>query len=325
MKKVLHLVILFLVVLFLTSCQKKLIWIKLNVSLPANINVKESDDLPQDFKNLLQFQKSVTGDTTFFYKIKLIRIDYSPQQEYQINIGHTTENKIRTFGGIIPGDNFLILKQDMEAALPELHAGKILSDKSNSTINNVDYNTYDAVYSPGYTGNLTPNQFTDPTALKNYLASVLKNKGKSEFSILYPVAPASPSATTTSNDSAPVNTSVRETSAPVAQSPEPVIKTPAHHAPEVSSPDKVLQQYFDDLSNPKVKYSAKDGLVGQCGNYFNSDNTKVVMVGDNNTIVADLPAREFLETLRTTNQYYLFVTGTKGNSGKYSEIKVRPN
>ena len=89
-------------------------------------------------------------------------------------------------------------------------------------------------------------------------------------------------------------------------------------------PQSTIQDYFDRLSDSKVNYTAKEGLVRGLGEYFTSPNAKVTTIGVNNTPVADMTVKDFVETLRTTNQRYLFLSGNK-DGDLYNTIKVRAN
>jgi hypothetical protein len=119
-------------------------------------------------------------------------------------------------------------------------------------------------------------------------------------------------------DSGGNSASKPETSYAVTNSKQNTVKP----APAYS--DGNIQTYFDRLSDSHTSYSSKNGLAGNLTSYFNDATAKVIVVGINNTEVNDMPAKDFIETLRITNQQYLFINGVK-EGNLYTSIRVRAN
>ena len=95
------------------------------------------------------------------------------------------------------------------------------------------------------------------------------------------------------------------------------------HTPPPPASISPLQSAFDKLADPS-SYSSKDNLLATTLSLFTSNYAKVYTIGQNGSVVSDMPINDFLETMRTRNKHFVFIDGVS-NEGKYSSIRVKTN
>jgi len=178
-----HLLVGIILAVLFSSC-KKATRLQIDICFKAPFELSEGSDMPKDIKELLNYE-TIGGDSIVFPLLKFIRLDYSPVKEELLVVEHTKENKIRTAGGIIKGDNYQILKADWDEGLPKLKVGKILLEKGQITSDQAQDKKYDAIFYTDDRVVSSTNEFTDMKKLKEYLFAESAQKGKSQFTILY--------------------------------------------------------------------------------------------------------------------------------------------
>jgi len=106
------------------------------------------------------------------------------------------------------------------------------------------------------------------------------------------------------------------------QTPPPAVPV-THTIPPPPPSNNPVQVAFDKLADGS-SYSAKDGLINSTLGMFTGNSAKAYTIGENGTVVSDMPISDLLETMRIRNKHFVFIDGVS-NGGKYSSIRVKAN